>query len=535
MADEAPSKASSKLAAGVRVARTLERLRTQASMEMEVGAAAIASRRLMDALLRELELSMLQLGGKAPCYQCAGAHPVLVGLSAVSEFSLHVGFFSNAQIITNLLHMVVQLALFPRPCSSEQEVQCSVQTVSVAAQTVGRPAQGNAPVPASSPTRACTVPKAAVATPDVFSAPVTKKKAPQRPSSPQRQKRPGSAGTRPRAPVVQPAAAPTPAATPPPAVKQPPATVSTAPPVPAHHQEMRLGGEYDTLGVRIGGGYHIIPASTLGIGGQPPAHLGGHKRSRSPSPAPLGGSVEDMLEDHGSSLSALEAASRHAIAQYGHHPYAHGMPSSCTASERFSVGAYALGTAGTVITHDAHKDAERHHLAEKQGVQLYRVLKPERPHSMEREESPHDAVTHHQRARSPGPGLRGGSSYAQQVQRGNLYPSSFMKQEKEDVRPPCQQAEVRKDHEAVVHEAELYTYDRLRAPSPPVAQAYQAVQELILDARQHPVGSGSAAVAAVNGRPRRGSRPGSARSSRGAQGQPWAGPRPSSARSASRT
>lgn len=33
--------------------------------------------------------------------------------------SWHVGFYSNAQLIGNLFHMAVQLALFPRPCTTE--------------------------------------------------------------------------------------------------------------------------------------------------------------------------------------------------------------------------------------------------------------------------------------------------------------------------------------------------------------------------------------------------------------------------------
>jgi len=49
--------------------------------------------------------------------------------AAMRSCSWHTGFYSNAQLIGNLIHMAVQLTLFPRPSSLEAMVQCGSTSV----------------------------------------------------------------------------------------------------------------------------------------------------------------------------------------------------------------------------------------------------------------------------------------------------------------------------------------------------------------------------------------------------------------------
>lgn len=86
----------------------------------EVAAAAELHTRLVLALESGISDIVRQLAAAAG--DCCEVSPSLgMGCfgAATRGCSWHVGFYSNAQLIGNLFHMAVQLALFPKPCASD--------------------------------------------------------------------------------------------------------------------------------------------------------------------------------------------------------------------------------------------------------------------------------------------------------------------------------------------------------------------------------------------------------------------------------
>ncbi|CAJ1451967.1 unnamed protein product [Effrenium voratum] len=68
-------------------------------------------------------------------------------------FSAHTGYHSNTQIISHLMHLVVQLALFPRPSSAATGIQVNSRSAfsedqAVQAGAEGQPVDKGAPAPA---------------------------------------------------------------------------------------------------------------------------------------------------------------------------------------------------------------------------------------------------------------------------------------------------------------------------------------------------------------------------------------------------
>lgn len=56
--------------------------------------------------------------------------------SASWDCSCHIGFYTNSQVIANLMHLIVQLALFPRAQTSDAELQVNSRSAHVADQFV---------------------------------------------------------------------------------------------------------------------------------------------------------------------------------------------------------------------------------------------------------------------------------------------------------------------------------------------------------------------------------------------------------------
>lgn len=80
---------------------------------------AAASTELQASMIRALEVGVRQAAYGLMDGVCTRG----LGKVSVEPCSCHVGFHSNKQIIGNLLHLVVQLALFPTPNCAEQSVQ----------------------------------------------------------------------------------------------------------------------------------------------------------------------------------------------------------------------------------------------------------------------------------------------------------------------------------------------------------------------------------------------------------------------------
>mmetsp|Transcript_82168 Transcript_82168/g.156062 ORF Transcript_82168/g.156062 Transcript_82168/m.156062 type:complete len:532 (-) Transcript_82168:112-1707(-) len=72
-------------------------------------------------LMQCIERTVLQ---NASDEMCSNAQAHWADVSSVQQGSFHVGYHSTAQIVANLLHMVVQLVSFPKPvCVQSQETQ----------------------------------------------------------------------------------------------------------------------------------------------------------------------------------------------------------------------------------------------------------------------------------------------------------------------------------------------------------------------------------------------------------------------------
>lgn len=97
--------------------------RTAASTTWELTAAAELHTRLVLAL----EGGLSDIAAK--CAEAGVNMDSGKDLAATRRSSWHVGFYSHPQLIGNLFHMAVQLALFPHPDASDVAVQCNEQAL----------------------------------------------------------------------------------------------------------------------------------------------------------------------------------------------------------------------------------------------------------------------------------------------------------------------------------------------------------------------------------------------------------------------
>eukprot|EP00927_Polykrikos_kofoidii_P049519 TRINITY_DN43570_c0_g1_i1.p1 TRINITY_DN43570_c0_g1~~TRINITY_DN43570_c0_g1_i1.p1 ORF type:complete len:471 (+),score=43.00 TRINITY_DN43570_c0_g1_i1:42-1454(+) len=297
----------------------------------------VAAKNVFNALSQELDVAIRTASREIGLWHLgANFKAGIAGQLAVAECSCFVGFYTNAQVIANLLHLVVQLSLFPWPERTETSVQIGAHTMSSSAQTDTPVKRATAPAltpPASAPpSRPPSVPpqRASAPKPSPPKAVLPKKKIPVRRRTPQKEEVERRAPSPPR--------------------EIPPKEIPRSPPrsPPSYN-----GEDGSHMGVRIGGGYHISPRLSpmeqLNVASQ------ARTRSRSPSPSRT---MHERSSDEDT--------------------FGMGLPTYCVPPERFAVGAYAPSSnhVEKVITHDARQAAVHDSLRDHKNLNLYRVLKP---------------------------------------------------------------------------------------------------------------------------------------------------------------
>eukprot|EP00913_Durusdinium_trenchii_P012294 g11543.t1 len=258
------------------------------------------------------------------------------------SLSFHVGFHSNSQIISHLLHLIVQMALFPRP----EKADAKLQIGSRSAFTTDHGAQvGSDGQPRSKgvqhPSRTYQVPGWR----PIVDGSATKPKGGPRGWRRSIQERFGPVGS--WSTSEEPGHS---------ATRQGGLFISRRGNFQCPHEPLMVTTAEDAQQskrsptVRIGGGWHVLreePENQLAE--RTPSPSCSPARSRSPDPEK--------------------------------HPFAHGAPSQDTPIERYAFGAYATGMSygNTVASKDPAKLAREVSRGKLRHYGFYRVLKPREP------------------------------------------------------------------------------------------------------------------------------------------------------------